>query len=224
MTESVNMLEAQVAAMEFEDYRLNRQLAESMAEVAALEDRIAWEDYGSDRLNKKLATRNSVEGSQDILVCNCRKCLVARRFGTASAAGIWRAFSTGGHDGECIVKRCLKHQCEKAGLICMECDAKAWGVGYGQCHIALVDSGDAWHVRYGSLLTRGSFFGHPMYPHVQSVFDSISGPHIRKESDGWNLQTESAICSMFGIQPTDPHGFFVDATGIDYVAEAIKRE
>jgi hypothetical protein len=41
-----------------------------------------------------------------------------------------------------------------------------------------------------------------------SVFDSISGPHTRSEDEGWNLQTEAAICSLFGIAPTDPHGFF----------------
>ncbi len=63
-----------------------------------------------------------------------------------------------------------------------------------------------------------------MYIRVQAVFYSISGPHTRSESERWNLQTEAAICSLFGIEPTDPHGFFTDATGTDYQALERLRE
>ncbi len=80
-TEPVNDLEAEVAAMELEDYRLNHLLAEANAEVIGLKHiNTCWE-YGSGRLNQLLARRNSATGrgmawteGEEILVCTCRKC------------------------------------------------------------------------------------------------------------------------------------------------------
>ncbi len=93
-----------------------------------LEARVAYNEYGSHSLNQMLSRHNSAlildDGKgRDTLVCTCHKCLGLRRFGTASPAGIYKTFGTGGHDGKCIVKKCLKYQCAKAGLACIECDA-----------------------------------------------------------------------------------------------------
>jgi hypothetical protein len=150
MTEPANELEAQVAAMDLEDYRLNHLLALANAEVTNLKHRNTCWEYGAQRLNQLLATRNSATGlgvvwteGGENLVCTCHKCLGSRRFGTASAAGIWRAFSTkGGHDGECVIKKCFKHLCERQGLICTECDRKGWHNANQSSHIVLVDHGD----------------------------------------------------------------------------------
>jgi hypothetical protein len=125
-TEPVNELQAEVAAMELEDdNRLSQQLAEANAEVTSLKHWDALWEYGAARLNQILAERNSVTGrgvvwteDKEFLVCSCRKCAAGRRFGKASAAEIWRAFGEGGaHDGECVVKKCFKHLCERQGLI-----------------------------------------------------------------------------------------------------------
>jgi hypothetical protein len=232
MTEPANELEAQVAAMELEDYRLNHLLATANAAVTQLKHEVTCWEYGAHRLNQLLATRNSATGrgmvwteGKDILVCACRKCEGGRRFGTASAAGIWRAFSTGVHDGECVIKKCLKHLCERHGLICTECDRNGWHVAHLSCHIALVDFGDTWRAEYGSMLGgSGVFHEHPMFPRVQAVFEEISGPHTLGENTGWNAVTDAAVCSLFGFPPTEFHGFFTDAEGTDHYALALMRE
>jgi hypothetical protein len=95
----------------------------------------------------------------------------------------------------------------------MECDTKGWPVTYLSCHIALIDSGDAWRAEYGSI---------PCFPVCK--FEEISGSHTCPANSGWNVQTEAAICSLFGFAPTEPHGFFTAAEGTDYYALAILRE
>jgi hypothetical protein len=234
MSEPVNDLQAEVAAMELEDdIRLSQQLAEANAEVDRLKHSNAQWEYGAARLNQLLASRNSATGrgvvwteGEENLVCTCRKCAAGRRFGKASAAGIWRAFGAeGGHDGECVVKKCLKHLCERQGLICTECDRRGWHVANKSSHIVLVDFGDTgWNVQYGDLLGRGGFHEHPMFPRVQAVFEEISGPHTIGAHSGWNAQTDAAISSVFGLPAREFHGFFTDAEGVDHYMLAVMRE
>lgn len=232
-TEPVNALEADVAAMELEDCSLRTMLAEANAEVAKLKHSNAQWEYGAARLNQLLAERNSATGrgvvwteGEENLVCTCRKCAAGRRFGKASAAGIWRAFGAeGGHDGECVVKKCLKHLCERQGLICTECDRRGWHEANKSSHIVLVDFGDTgWNVQYGDLLWRGGFHEHPMFPRVQAVFEELSGPHTVGAHSGWNAQTDAAISSVFGLPAREFHGFFTDAAGVDHYMLAVMRE
>lgn len=62
--------------------------------------------------------------------------MVSRQFGIASPAGIYRALgeASGGHEGECIVKKCLKYQCEKVGLVCILVGLAFWPVARGNRH------------------------------------------------------------------------------------------
>ena len=164
------------------------------------------------------------EGEEN-LVCTCRKCAAGRRFGSASAAGIWRAFGAeGGHDGECVIKKCFKHLCERQGLICGECDRKGWHVASKLCHIVLVDFGDdGWLAQYGALLAGGrGFHEHPMLPRVQMVFHEIRT--AVGEYSGGNAQTNAAISSAFGLPAREFHGFFTDAEGVDHYMLAVMRE
>jgi hypothetical protein len=215
MTEPVNDLQAEVAAMELEDdNRLSHLLAEANAEVATLKHRNALWEYGAARLNQLLAERNSATGrgvvwteGEENLVCSCRKCAAGRRFGKASAAGIWRAFcaENGGHDGECVIKKCFKHLCERQGLICAECDRKGWHEANKSSHIVLVpvDFGDtgSWNVQYGSLLGGGGgFHEHPLFPRVQAVFEEISGPHTLGANSGWNAQKDAAAGNLGSVR------------------------
>ncbi len=231
-------MQAEVAAMELEDdIRLSQQLAEANAEVTRLKRSNAEWEYGAARLNQILAECNSVrlgggvvwtEG-EEFLVCTCRKCAAGRRFGQASAAGIWRAFGEGGgHGGECVIKKCFKHLCERQGLICAECDRKGWHEASKSCHIVLVDFGDiGWRAQYGVLLggVRGGwrFQDHPMLPRVQMVFHEIRTKI--GEYSGWeNSQMNVAILAAFGLPARELHGFFTDAEGVDHYMLAVMRE
>ena len=226
-------LEADVAAMELEDCSLRTMLAEANEEVARLKHSNALWEYGAARLNQLLAERNSATGrgvvwteGEENLVCTCRKCAAGRRFGSASAAGIWRAFGAeGGHDGQCVIKKCFKHLCERQGLICAECDRKGWHEARKSCHIVLVDFGDdGWRAQYGALLVGGrGFHEHPMLPRVQAVFEAISGPAVGEYS-GWAGLTDAAISAAFGLPAREFHGFFTDAEGVDHYMLAVMRE
>jgi hypothetical protein len=236
-TEAVNDLQAEVAAMELEDdHSLSQQLALANEEVAKLKHYNALWEYGAARLNRLLADRNSATGrgvvwtdGEENLVCTCHKCASGRRFGSANAAGIWRAFGDGGgHNGECVVKKCFKHLCELQGLICTECDRKGWHEANKSCHIALVDFGDiGWNVQYGSLLggrVCGCWFHEcPMFPRVQAVFEAICNTSVGEYS-GWAGLADAAISEVFGLPAREFHRFFTDAEGVDHYMLAVMRE
>ncbi len=227
-------MQAEVAAMELgDDNSLSHLLALANEEVAKLKHSNALWEYGAARLNRLLADRNSATGrgvvwteGEENLVCTCHKCASGRRFGGASAAGIWRAFGEGGgHDGECVVKKCFKHLCERQGLICSECDRRGWHEASKSCHIVLVDFGDdRWRAQYGALLAGGrGFHEHPMLPRVQAVFEAIYDTSVGEYS-GWAGLTDAAISSVFGLPAREFHGFFTDAEGVDHYMLAVMRE
>jgi hypothetical protein len=181
-----------------------------------LEAKVAWLRHGPERLNLALRERNAVKNEgpvgvddfKHIIVCNCRKCMASHRFGGAEPDNIFNSFDD--EERECIVKKCLKYHCKKAGLVCIECGSEAGSLG--ACHIAFIDSGEAWKVVYGGLLSPELFHENPVYKPLSSLFDTV-GDH------------EAGSGDVFGIGMTkDELGFFSDGTGTDYIAAARERE
>jgi hypothetical protein len=180
-----------------------------------LEGEVAWLRHGPERLNLALRERNAVMNERPInvndfkntIVCGCKMCMASHRFGGAEPDNIFSSFDDD-EEHECIVKKCLKYHCEKAGLVCIECDEEE---SLEKCHIALVDSGEAWKVVYGGLLSPELFHENPAYKLLCSLFDTV-GDH------------EAGSGDVFGIGMTnDELGFFTDGTGTDYVAAARDR-
>jgi hypothetical protein len=202
-----------------------------------LESEVAWLRYGPEQMDLALRERNAVwnedqdkqpdSGSEDdedgdeahtkptrfkhTIVCVCKQCMAAHRFGAAEPDNIFNSFEDD-DERECIVKKCLQYHCEKAGLVCLVQQKQESVQDYSGCHIALVDEGDTWHVMYGGLFNFESTLLHedPAFPGIISVFKALEAGH------GGRILAISST--------TDTGGFFTDASGTDYVAEARKRE
>jgi hypothetical protein len=189
-----------------------------------LESEVAWLRYGPERMNLALRERNAVwnerdgsEGSEDededkpdefdhVIVCGCKQCMAAHRFGAAEPDNIFSSFDD--EERECIVNKCLKYHCEKAGLVCIECDRSKVSSSLKQCHIALVDLGETWRVSYGGLLDSDLFHENPDFSKLVSVFEILGADHH----------------PLLEISATkDDSGFFTDGSGTDYVALARRR-
>jgi hypothetical protein len=189
-----------------------------------LESEVAWLRYGPERMNLALRERNAVwnerdesEGSEDedkpeefdhVIVCGCKQCMAAHRFGAAEPDNIFSSFDD--EERECILKKCLKFHCEKAGLVVVE--QKKGGRSSEPCHIALVEDSDGgtWRVVYGDLL-RDSRLLHeaPGFDGLVAVFKTIS---------------KHASHDLLKISwTTDEAGFFTDDSQTDYISSAVMR-
>jgi len=197
-----------------------------------LESEVAWLRYGPERMELALRERNAVwnekeksegTGSEDgdeekpeefdhVIVCGCKHCMAAHRFGDAEPDNIFTSFDDD-ETRECIVKKCLKYHCEKAGLVVVE---QKKGVGSLEaCHIALVEEvwegGGTWRVVYGGLLRDSRLFHEaPGFDGLVAVFKTIA---------------KHASHDLLKISwTTDEAGFFTDDSGTDYIAQARKRD
>jgi hypothetical protein len=193
-----------------------------------LESEVAWLQYGPERMELALRERNAVwndkdksegTGSEDededkpeefehVIVCGCKQCMAAHRFGEAEPDNIFSSFDD--EERECIVKKCLKYHCKKARLVVIE--QKKGGRSSEPCHIALVEDSDGgtWRVVYGDLLRDSrSLHEAPGFDGLVAVFKTIS------KHASYDLQKISWT--------TDEAGFFTDGSGTDYVALARRR-
>lgn len=191
-----------------------------------LEAEVAWLRYGPEQMNLALRERNAVwnkseedgsesgdEGEEEkpefehIIVCGCKQCMASHRFGTAEPDNIFSAFDD--DECDCVVKKCLKYHCEKAGLTVVECATSGEaGSSSMECHVVLMDLGKTWTVGYGSLLNSELFHESPGFNGLVSVFDIIGADH----------HPISEISAT-----ADEGGFFTDGSGTDYVAVARRR-
>jgi hypothetical protein len=198
-----------------------------------LESEVAWLRYGYERMELALRERNAViyddhareygdyskdpttteSGDDDedkpefkhAIVCGCKQCMASHRFGDAEADNIFSSFDD--EERECIVKKCLKYHCEKAGLVVVE-QKKGEG-SLEQCHVALVDLGETWHVFYGGLLDSDLFHENPDFSKLVAVFEILGADHH----------------PLLEISATkDDAGFFTDGSGTDYIALARRRD
>lgn len=197
-----------------------------------LEGEIAWLRYGPEQMNLALRERNAVwnawasepmaEGfaSDDddvrtdckefnhVIVCGCKQCLASHRFGAAELDNIFSAFDDD-EERECIVKKCLKYHCEKAGLVVVECAALEAPSFLDESHILLMDlPTGTWTVGYGKLLDSELIHENPGFVSLTSVFRTINKHHFPKI----DISTTA-----------DEGGFFTDGSGTDYVAVARRR-
>ena len=197
-----------------------------------LEAEIAWLRYGTEQMNLALRERNAVwinraevelikskseSGDEEedkpefehVIVCGCKQCMASHRFGQAEADNIFSSFDDD-ERRECIIKKCLRYQCKKVGLVCIT--QKGGDYPRRECHIALVEDsdGEKWSVIYGGLLLDPPLFHEgPGYAGLVSVFDTL-------------------VCgvgrALLDIsQTTDSVGFFTDGSGVDYVEVARRR-
>jgi len=197
-----------------------------------LESEVAWLRYGPERMELALRERNAVwnerdkseSGSEDgddgkpeefdhVIVCGCKHCMASHRFGDADPDNIFTSFDDD-ETRECIVKKCLKYHCEKAGLVVVE-QKKGEG-SLEACHIALVEEvwegGGTWRVVYGGLLTDPQLFHEaPGFAGLVSVFTMMEAGPTQKLLD--ISKTTDKI-----------RGFFTDGSGTDYIALATKRD
>jgi hypothetical protein len=191
-----------------------------------LESEVAWLRYGPERMELALRERNAVwnekekpeSGGEDededkpeefdhVIVCGCKQCMASHRFGDAEPDNIFSSFDD--EERECILKKCLKYHCEKAGLVCIECDRSKVSSSLKQCHIALVDLGETWRVSYGGLLDSDLFHENPDFSKLVSVFEILGADHH----------------PLLEISATkDDAGFFTDGSGTDYIALARRRD
>lgn len=190
-----------------------------------LESEVAWLQYGPERMELALRERNAVwnekdksEGSEDedgdkpeefdhVIVCGCKQCMASHRFGDAEPDNIFSSFDD--EERECILKKCLKYHCEKAGLVVIE--KRCWSLE--PCHIALVEDedGETWRVVYGPLLTDPPLFHEaPGFAGLVTVFETMGAGAKQKLLDI--------------SKTTDKPGFFTDGSGTDYIAQATKRD
>jgi hypothetical protein len=195
-----------------------------------LESEVAWLLYGPERMNLALRERNAVwnereksesgskdkdededkpEGFDHVIVCGCKQCMAAHRFGDAEPDNIFSSFDDD-EERECIVKKCLKYHCEKAGLVVVE---RKLGDILGECHVALVEDpeGESWRVVYGGLLTLPPLLHEgPGFAGLVTVFDIMRAGAKQKLLD--ISKTTDKI-----------RGFFTDGSGTDYIAQARSR-
>ena len=196
-----------------------------------LEAEIAWLRYGPEQMNLALRERNAVwnksdEGEEDgsesgdeekedkppefehVIVCGCKQCMVSHRFGNAEPDNIFSSFDDD-ESRECIVKKCLKYHCEKAGLVVVECAAMEAPSFIDESHILLMDlPTGTWTVGYGKLLNSELIHENPGFDSLTSVFRTINKYHFPKA----DISTTE-----------DEGGFFTDGSGVDYVAVARRR-
>ena len=193
-----------------------------------LEAEVAWLRYGPEQMNLALRERNAVwihrdeeEAGEDgdeekedkpefnhVIVCGCKQCLASHRFGNAEPDNIFSAFDDD-EERECIVKKCLKYHCEKAGLVVVECAAMEAPSFLDESHILLMDlPTGTWTVGYGKLLDSELIHENPGFNSLTSVFRTINKHHFPKI----DISTT-----------TDEGGFFADGSGTDYVAVARRR-
>jgi hypothetical protein len=195
-----------------------------------LESEVAWLRYGAERMELALRERNAVwnerdesEGSggedgdeekpeefEHVIVCGCKQCMAAHRFGAAEPDNIFSSFDDDA-ERECIVKKCLKYHCEKAGLVVVE---QKSGANLEACHVALVEDSDSgtWRVVYGGLLTDPPLFHEaPGFAGLVSVFDTMVAGSKQKLLDISKTTDKN-------------HCFFMPSGGPDYVALARRRD
>jgi hypothetical protein len=134
--------------------------------------------------------------------------MASHRFGDAEADNIFSSFDDE-ESRECIVKKCLKYDCEKAGLVVV---VQIQGDGsLEKCHLGLQEDsdGERWHVVYGGMLVGTPLHENPAYEGLVSVFTTLgAGP--------WRRLLEIS-------KNVDHGGFFTDDSGTDYVELARKR-
>ena len=151
------------------------------------------------------------EEFEHIIVCGCKQCMAAHRFGDAEPDNIFSSFDDD-EERECIVKKCLKYHCEKAGLVVIE--RKRGESSLEPCHIALVEDedGESWHVKYGRLLTDPPLFHEaPGFAGLVTVFDTMVAGSKQKLLDISKTTDKN-------------HCFFMLPGGPDYVALARRRD
>ena len=150
-----------------------------------LKDTVAWLQYGPDALNTALANNNTT--GTDI-ICTCESCLVNKRFAQLDLELLNQTFGLPGTEVNtvCVLKKCLKIQCQKLGLECqetkepaeLECDNKdedeEENPGLRDCHVVIINSWLDWEVVFGTKLVLSGFHTNPALDKLKELFSTLN--------------------------------------------------
>ncbi len=79
-------------------------------ELALRERNAVWnETEKSESGSNEDEAEDKLEEFDHVIVCGCKQCMVAHRFGAAEPDNIFSSFDD--EERECIVKKCLKYHC-----------------------------------------------------------------------------------------------------------------
>jgi hypothetical protein len=130
MSSQLSKLESEIAWLRYGPERMNLALRERNSVWIDREDESQPCESGEDEESgdESGEDEESGDGSGDdeekpeefkhVIVCWCKQCMASHRFGDAEANNIFSSFDDD-EERECIVKKCLKYHCEKAGLVCI---------------------------------------------------------------------------------------------------------
>ena len=148
-----------------------------------LKDKVAWLQFGPDALNAALANNNTT--GTDI-ICTCESCLVNKRFTQLDLELLNQTFGLPGTEvnNVCVLKKCLKIQCQKLGLDCHETKEPVEGEHDEEdeeenpelhdCHIVIVNSWLDWEVVFGTKLVVQGFDRNPALIKLIELFTILN--------------------------------------------------
>jgi hypothetical protein len=170
---------------------LEQTIIELKKENGMLLDRNAWLEYGPDAFNFMLAENNTT--GTDI-ICTCEGCLVNKRFTQLDLVGLNETFGHGDEERECVLKKCIRIQCERLGLVWQDCkemdvggsidsegtndiidtDIKEEDPTTLDCHIVFVNGFHSWDVDYGKKFTMTGLHENPDLDKLKELFSTLS--------------------------------------------------
>ena len=158
-------------------------IADLQRENEILKDKVTWLQFGPYSLNSALADNNTT--GTDI-ICTCESCLVSKRFTRLDLVLLNQAFGLPGTEVNkvCVLKKCLKIQCQKLGLDCYETKEPVEGEHDEEdeeqnpelhdCHIVIVNRWLDWEVVYGTKLVVQGFDRNPALPKLVELFTILN--------------------------------------------------
>jgi len=172
----------------------DQRIIDMNKEISSLKAELAWEHFGPRELNHLLCEKNTT-GVE--IICTCEACLISKRFSECDLEILNDTFKLKDNEEprECVLKKCLKHHCERLDLVCLEVEVDASDADEEEdeeeeedendeealfsttkkCHIFINNHAEGmyWTLGYGNMLSPDNMHENPDLTRVQILLSLI---------------------------------------------------